>query len=157
MTDAINSEEHVAGQVFRASLAEPLVVEGIEVAPIDSPIRGRIVEAAGAGRVRGSAELRLELTEIVVNGITYAVRTSEYEEVAEGRGTQTAQRVGAGAGIGAVIGAIVGGGKGAAIGAGVGAGTAGAVQVMTKGEKLYIPAETLLGFTLSEPLSIAAK
>jgi hypothetical protein len=157
MMDAINSEEHQAGQVFRASLAEPLLVEGIEVAPVDSPIRGRIVDAAGAGRVRGSAELRLELTEIVVNGITYAIRTSEYEEVAEGRGTETAQRVGAGAGIGAVIGAIVGGGKGAAIGAGVGAGTAGAAQVLTKGEKLYIPAETLLGFTLSEPLSIAAK
>lgn len=157
MVDAVNSEETQVGQVFRASLAEPLVVEGIEVAPIDSPIRGRIVDASGAGRVRGSAELRLELTQIVVNGITYSLATSEYEEVAEGRGTQTAQRVGTGAGVGALIGLIAGGGKGAAIGAGVGAGTMGAVQVLTKGEKLYIPAETLLGFTLSEPLSIAAK
>lgn len=157
MVDAINSEVNQAGQTFRASLAEPLVVDGIEVAPSDSPIRGRIVEASEAGRVRGAAELRLELTQIVVNGITYSVSTSEYQEVAEGRGSQTAQRVGTGAGVGAIIGLIAGGGKGAAIGAGVGAGTVGAVQVLTKGEKLYIPAETLLGFTLSEPLSIAAK
>lgn len=157
MVDAINSEENQAGQTFRASLAEPLVVEGIEVAPIDSPIRGRIVDASGAGRVRGSAELRLELTQIVVNGITYSLATSEYEEVAEGRGDETARRVGTGAGVGALIGLIAGGGKGAAIGAGIGAGAAGTVQVLTKGEKLYIPAETLLGFTLSEPLSIAAK
>ena len=58
---------------------------------------------------------------------------------------------------GALIGLIAGGGKGAAIGAGVGAGAAGAVQVMTKGERLNIPAETLLGFTLSQPLIIAAR
>jgi hypothetical protein len=157
MIDAIDSEETEDGQTFRASLAEPLLVEGIEVAPLDSPIRGRIVNAEGAGRVRGAAELRLELTQIVVNDITYSLATSEYEEVAEGRGTETAQRVGTGAGVGALIGLIAGGGKGAAIGAGVGAGAAGAVQVLTRGEKLYIPAETLLGFTLSEPLSIAAK
>jgi hypothetical protein len=157
MIDAIDSEENEAGQAFRASLAEPLLVEGIEVAPIDAPVRGRIVDASGAGRVRGSAELRLELTQIVVNGITYVLSTSEYEEVAEGRGTETAERVGTGAGVGALIGLIAGGGKGAAIGAGIGAGAAGTVQVLTKGEKLYIPAETLLGFTLSEPLSIAAK
>lgn len=157
MVDAIDSEENEAGQTFRASLAEPLVVEGIEVAPIDSPVRGRIVDASEAGRVRGAAELRLELTQIVVNGITYSLATSEYQEVAEGRGDETARRVGTGAGVGALIGLIAGGGKGAAIGAGVGAGAAGTVQVLTKGEKLYIPAETLLGFTLSEPLSIAAK
>lgn len=157
MVDAINSEENQAGQTFRASLAEPLVLEGIEVAPIDSPVRGRVVDASGAGRVRGSAELRLELTQIVVNGITYSLATSEYEEVAEGRGDETARRVGTGAGVGALIGLIAGGGKGAAIGAGIGAGAAGTVQVLTKGEKLFIPAETLLGFTLSEPLSIAAK
>jgi len=157
MVDDIDSEADTAGQTFRATLAEPLMVEGIEVAPLDSTVRGRIVNAEQAGRVRGAAELRLELTETVVNGITYAVQTSEYAEVPEDRTGQSARRVGAGAGVGAVIGLIAGGGKGAAIGAGVGAGTAGAVQVMTRGEKLYIPAETLLGFTLSAPLSIAAR
>ena len=83
--------------------------------------------------------------------------TAEYSEVGEGRGEETAARVGTGAGLGALIGLIAGGGKGAAIGAGVGAGAAGAVQVMTKGERLNIPAETLLGFTLSQPLIIAAR
>jgi hypothetical protein len=157
LVDDIDSEEDQAGQVFRATLAEPLLVDNIEVAPIDSTIRGRIVNAEQAGRVRGAAELRLELTQIVVNGITYAIATSEYGEAAEDRSGESARRVGAGAGVGALIGLIAGGGKGAAIGAGVGAGTAGAVQVLTSGEKLYIPAETLLDFTLSESLSIAAK
>ncbi len=157
LIDSIDSETDTVGQSFTARLAEPLMVESIEVAPLGSDVRGRIVEVRGAGRVRGSAELQLELSQIVVNGIPYALTTAEYSEVAEGRGEETATRVGTAAGLGALIGLIAGGGKGAAIGAGVGAGAAGAVQVMTKGERLNIPAETLLGFTLRQPLIIAAR
>ena len=105
----------------------------------------------------GSAQLGLELTQLYVNGIPYAITTSEYNEVGESRTGQTARRVGVGAGVGAVIGAIAGGGKGAAIGAGVGGGAGTAVQVMTKGEKLNIPAETRLEFTLRALLVIAAR
>ena len=133
------------------------MVEGVEVAARGSDLRGRVTEVEGAGRVRGSAELRLELTQIVVNGIPYALTTAEYREVGEGRGGETASRMGKAAGVGALIGLIAGGGKGAAIGAGVGEGAAGVAQVMTKGEQLYIPAETLLEFMIREPLVIAAK
>jgi hypothetical protein len=157
MNDAIDSEENQAGETFTATLAEPLMVEGIEVAPLGAEVRGRIAVVEGAGRVRGSAELRLELTQIVVNGVPYVLSTAEYTEVAEGRGEETARRVGTAAGVGAIIGAIAGGGQGAAIGAGVGAGAAGTVQVLTRGERLYIPAETLLGFTLRDALIIAAR
>ncbi len=155
--DSIDSETDTVGQSFSARLEEPLMVERIEVAPRGSEIRGRIVEVQDAGRVRGAAELQLELSQIVVNGIPYALTTAEYTEVGEGRGEETAARVGTGAGLGALIGLIAGGGRGAAIGAGVGAGAAGAVQVLTKGERLNIPAETLLGFTLRQPLVIAAR
>ena len=157
MIDSIDSEVDRVGQTFTATLADPLVVEGVDVAARGSDLRGRITEVEGAGRVRGSAELRLELTQIVVNGIPYALTTAEYREVGEGRGGETAGRMGKAAGVGALIGLIAGGGKGAAIGAGVGAGAAGVVQVMTKGKQLYIPAETLLEFTIREPLVIAAK
>ena len=157
MIDSIDSEVDRVGQTFTATLADPLVVEGVEVAARGSDLRGRITEVEGAGRVRGSAELRLELTQIVVNGIPYALTTAEYREVGEGRGGETASRMGKAAGVGALIGLIAGGGKGAAIGAGVGAGAVGVVQVMTKGDQLYIPAETLLEFMIREPLVIAAK
>ncbi len=157
MIDALDSEADALGRVFNATLAQALEVDGIEVAPRGAAIRGRIVQAAGGGRVRGSAELRLELTRINVNGVPYAIETAEYAEVGEGRGEESARRIGTAAGIGAIIGAIAGGGQGAAIGAGVGAGAAGTVQVLTSGEQIYIPAETLLRFTLSEPLIIAAR
>lgn len=155
--DVINSETSKVGSTFVATLDEPLLWNGNEVAPKGADIRGRIANVNDAGHVTGSAQLGLELTQIYVNGIPYAVTTSEYTEVGESRTGQTARRVGVGAGVGAVIGAIAGGGKGAAIGAGVGGGAGTAVQVMTKGEKLNIPAETKLEFTLRSPLVIAAR
>jgi hypothetical protein len=155
MIDSVNSEKNKIGEQFIAVLDEPVFQGGVEVIPRGADIRGRIANINDAGRISGSAQLGLELTQVVVNGIPYSVTTSEYQEVGEARGGQTAKRAAAGAGIGAVIGAIAGGGKGAAIGAGVGGGGATAVQVLTKGEKLNIPSETKLEFTLRAPLVIA--
>ena len=157
MIDSINSENNKVGDQFIATLDEPVSLDGIEVIPKGADVRGRIANLIGAGRLAGSAELGLELTEVIVNGIPYSVTTSEYEEVGEGRGKQTAERAAIGAGLGALIGAIAGGGKGAAIGAGVGGGAATTVQVLTKGEKLNIPSETKLEFTLRAPLVVAAR
>ena len=157
MIDSVNSERSKIGDQFTAVLDEAVLQGGVEVIPRGADVRGRIANVNEAGRVAGSAQLGLELTQIMVNGIPYSVTTSEYEEVGEGRGSQTAKRAAAGAGIGAVIGAIAGGGKGAAIGAGVGGGGATAVQVLTKGEKLNIPSETKLEFTLRSSLVIAGK
>ena len=157
MIDSVNSEKSKVGEQFIAVLDEAIVQGGVEVIPRGADVRGRIANVNEAGRVAGAAQLGLELSQIIVNGIPYSVTTSEYQEVAEGRGSQTAKRAAAGAGIGAVIGAIAGGGKGAAIGAGVGGGGATAVQVLTKGEKLNIPSETKLEFTLRSPLVVAGR
>ena len=157
MIDSVNSERNKIGEQFIAILDEPVTDGGVEIIPKGADVRGRIANVNEAGRIAGSAQLGLELTQIVVNGIPYSITTSEYQEVGEGRGTQTAKRAGVGAGLGAVIGAIAGGGKGAAIGAGVGGGGATAVQVLTKGEKLNIPSETKLEFTLRAPLVVAGK
>jgi hypothetical protein len=61
--------------------------------------------------------------------------------------------IGGTAALGAIIGAIAGGGKGAAIGAGAGAGVGTAAQVMTKGQRVRIPSETRLTFTLQRPVN----
>jgi hypothetical protein len=157
MIDSVSSETQKVGDPFVAVLDEPIHSSGLEVVPKGVDVRGRISNVNEAGRVAGSAQLGLELTQIIVNGVPYSLTTAEYSEVGESRGGQTARRAGLGAAIGAGIGAIAGGGKGAAIGAGVGAGGATAVQVLTKGEKLNIPSETKLEFTLRSPLVVAAR
>ena len=157
MIDSINSERNKVGETFVAVLEEPLSQGGLEVVPRGADVRGRIANVNEAGRIAGSAQLGLELTQINVNGIPYSITTSEYNEAGESRGGETAKRAGGGAAVGAIVGAIVGGKKGAAVGAGVGAGGATAVQVLTKGEKLNIPSETKLEFTLRTPLVVAGR
>ena len=55
--------------------------------------------------------------------------------------------------VGAIIGAIAGGGKGAAIGAASGAGAGVAIQAI-RGQRIQIPSETKLDFTLAQPLRL---
>ena len=61
------------------------------------------------------------------------------------------EMLGGGAALGGLLGAIAGGGKGAVIGAVAGAAAGGAVQVLTKGDRVRVPAETVLKFDLDEP------
>ena len=148
--DAIDSDRNQVGDRFQASLEQPLVIDDIVVVPKGADVYGRLTQATEAGRIQGRSQLKLELTGIVVNGQTIPLVTGEYSLSGSSRGATTAKRVGTGAAVGAVIGAIAGGGKGAAIGAGVGAGAGTAVQIMTKGEQVHVPSETLLEFVLQQ-------
>jgi hypothetical protein len=98
--------------------------------------------------------MMLELNELITNGRKYNIRTSDHVEEGSSRGKKTATTIGGTAAIGAIIGAIAGGGKGAAIGAAAGAGAGTGVQILTSGETLKIPAETVLEFRLQTPLTI---
>jgi hypothetical protein len=153
MLDGVSSEKQKVGEEFRASLDEPIIYEGVEVVPRNADVRGRITEVTDTQRVTGTTELSLELTRLTAGGITYAISTSEHSDMGESRSGETLSRAGTGAGVGAAVGAIAG--KSAAIGAGAAAGGTTAIQVLTKGEKINVPAETRLEFTLSSPLAIA--
>jgi hypothetical protein len=152
--DAIDSDKNKVGDKFLATLEQPVYVNNVLVAPRGADVYGRLEEAKAAGSIAGKSELKLALTGIVINGQTVALSTGDYELSGKSRGANTAKKVGGGAAAGALIGAIVGGGKGAAIGAGVGAGAGTAVQVMTKGEQVHVPSETLLEFSLDQPVAV---
>jgi len=62
--------------------------------------------------------------------------------------------IGGGAALGTLLGAIAGGGRGAVIGAIAGAAAGGAVQVLTKGKEVNVPAETILTFRLDQPITL---
>lgn len=156
MIDSVDSETNKVGDEFRASLEEDLVVDGTLVAPKNSDVTGRLAEVKEAGRLTGKSELKLELTQIVIQGTTYSIATGDYEVSGKSRGGDTAKKVGIGAAVGAVVGAVAGGGKGAAIGAGVGAGAGTAIQVFTRGEQVKVPSETMLEFTLEQAITVRA-
>ena len=152
-TSAIDTDRNRVGDVFEAILEDPLVFGDRTVAPRGSLVKGRIAFARESGKLTGRSELVLELTDLVVDGRSHILDTSDYTEVGASRGNRTAATVGGTAALGAVIGAIAGGGRGAAIGAASGAAVGTGVQVITKGETLKIPAETILEFRLRSPLT----
>ena len=153
-TTEIDTERNRVGDSFDAILDQDLVSGTQTVAARGSLIKGRIAHAQESGKLSGQSQLILELMELVTNGKTYPLRTSDYTEMGSSRGTRTAQTVGGTAAVGAIIGAIAGGGRGAAIGAASGAAVGTGVQVITKGQVLRIPAETVLEFRLQSPLTI---
>jgi len=89
-----------------------------------------------------------------VNGKTIDITTEEVSQTSSSRTGRSAKTIGGVAALGAIIGAIAGGGKGAAIGAASGAGAGTAIQVMTKGQRVKIPSETRLTFTLQNPVHL---
>ena len=153
MIDTVDSSTNQIGDPFHASLESPLTVGNTVVAPKGTDVYGKLAQAKEAGKITGSAQLTLELTGIRINGNIVPVESTEYDVAGTGRGKQSAERIGGGAAVGAIIGAIAGGGKGAAIGATVGAGAGTAAQVLTHGEKVRIPSETLLEFTLQHDVT----
>jgi hypothetical protein len=153
--DAIDSTKNHVGDRFQASLKEPLIVDDDVVVAKGADIYGRLEESKESGTFTGRSELKLALTGIVVDGKTVPLVTGDYELTGKSKGASTAKRTVGGAAIGSIIGAIAGGGKGAAIGAGAGAGLGAGSEIITKGEQVKIPSETLLDFTLEQSVSIS--
>jgi hypothetical protein len=123
----------------------------------DALVYGQLTQAKESGTFSGRSQLRLELTGIVVNGKIVPVETGEYEVTGKSRGVSTAKRTIGGAALGAIIGAVADGGQGAAIGAGVGAGAGAGSEIITRGDRVKVPSETLLDFTLQQDVSIPTR
>jgi hypothetical protein len=154
LIDDVDSQRDAVGQEFKASIDEPVVVGERTLIPRGADVVVKLTEDKQSGKLSGKTELTLDILSVVVNGRSIDVMTSEVSQSSGSRTSKTGQVVGGGAALGAIIGAIAGGGKGAAIGAVSGAAAGGAVQVMTKGERVKIPSETRLTFTLQQPLRI---
>ena len=152
--DAIDSTRGLVGDRFQASLAEPLTFEGNVLVEKDALVDGQLTESKESGTFSGRSQLSLELTGITVNAKIVPIVTGEYEVNGKSRGASTAKRTIGGAALGAIIGAAADGGKGAAIGAGVGAGAGAGSEIITKGDRVKVPSETLLDFTLEQDASI---
>ena len=154
MIDGVDSKEARTGQTYHASLDQPIVVDGNTVIPRGADVTTILTNARQSGKFEGKAELTLDIESIQADGRTYPVRTTGVVEASNGRGSRTAKVVGGTAALGAIIGAIAGGGKGAAIGAGAGAATGAGVQAVTSGQRVQIPPETRLTFTLKNDLQL---
>ena len=154
MIDNVDSERDNVGKTFRASIDEPVVVNGQTVIPRGADVVAKLVNQRESGKFSGTTSLTLDLMQIQVNGRMVDIATSEVTQASGSRGSRTAKTVGGGAAVGAILGGIFGGGKGAAIGAASGGALGAGAEVMTKGQRVKIPSETRLSFLLQQPLRI---
>src|ERR1022692_1326809 len=73
----LSSDRNQQGDVFSASLAQPIVVDGVVVAQRGQPVMGRVAEAAKAGRVSGTSRLGLQLIGLTLADGTQANMQSQ--------------------------------------------------------------------------------
>lgn len=151
----ITSDRNQQGDVFNASLAQPIVVDGVVVAQRGQAVMGRVAEAMKAGRAQGTSRLSLQLTGLTLADGTQANVQSQL--VNRSGQTSVGSDVGAVAtttAVGAAIGAVADYGRGAAIGAGAGA-AAGLIGVLlTRGHATVVDPETLLTFRIDTPVNV---
>ena len=125
-------------------------------------VSGRVSRVRHPGKVKGTAELQLDIEQIRLPDGRFANLNAQVVEVSRRTNTGVGDvdpeggvrggdktkddvtKVGAGAGIGAVIGAIAGGGRGAAIGAVIGAGVGTAGVLTSHGSDIRLEPGTEL-------------
>ncbi len=151
----LSSKTAKPGEMFAASMANPITVGGKTAIPAGSSAQGVVHDAKKAGKFKGGAVLTLDLTSITVKGHTYNINTVDLSRATKGKGKRTAGVVAGGAGAGAAIGGLAGGGKGAGIGALVGV-TAGAIGAASTGNDrdIELGAESAVSFELEEALTL---
>jgi outer membrane lipoprotein SlyB len=156
----IKADKADPGRTYQGTVTRQVVAsDGRVLIPKGTPVQLAVMDNSAS---TGNKNLQLGVKSMTVNGNTYPVTGAEASTTAGtasgkdglGANKRTATHVGGGAVLGTVLGAVIGGGKGAAIGAASGAAAGGAVQVLTKGDKINVPAETEMQYHLDQPIRL---
>ena len=155
LDSALGSDSSRAGDPIEATLTRAVVVDGTEVVPSGSTVRGEVGAVDPGGKVEGRASLALRFTSIAVAGrdepLPIATRASWQAPATKAKDTA---KIAVPAGAGAIIGGIIGGGKGAAIGAAIGGGGGAAVVMSTRGPQIRVAAGTALSLPLEQDVDV---
>lgn len=154
ITQSLDSATTQTGDQFTGAIASNVIVDGMVILAQGTPVTGRVDAAQEAGHYKGNSLLSLSLSTIDRRGERIQVSTDSFSKQGEGRGKNTAAKVGGGAAVGAILGGIFGGGKGAAIGAAAGGGVGAGANTITRGQQVQIPSETVVRFRLADAIVI---
>jgi hypothetical protein len=128
--------------------------DGSVVIPAGSELRGRVVSAQRAGKVKGRSYLAVSFDSVEVNGRVHRVSTNRLGVLGRSGAKKDAAIIGGGAGAGALVGAIAKGKGGAAKGALIGGATGTGVVLGTRGPEVVIPAGARYRVRLADSLIV---
>lgn len=158
-----------AGDPFRASLTQPIVLNGVTVIPAGATVEGRVTKVTEPRRISGRPTIGI-LPEAVIlptgeryfldatlvdTNITGTDVNGEGQFKGSGHDRRDQLEVGGGTAGGMLIGGLIGGGPGILIGGAVGAGSTG-VYWLAKHHSATLPAGTQLTLELNRPLTMTA-
>jgi uncharacterized membrane protein YgcG len=155
INQALSSDRNQVGDIFSATLTQPLIVRGIVVAQRGQTVAGRVMEAKKAGKVSGVSHLGIALTSLTLaDGQNVPIESQLLVRKGPTSVGRDAAAVAGTTALGAAIGAAADWGRGAAIGAGAGA-FAGVLGVLlTRGYPTVVYPETQLTFQVTAPVPI---
>ncbi|NYF81289.1 BON domain-containing protein [Granulicella arctica] len=156
ITQTLDSATTQTGDAFSGTIASDVIIDGLVAIPAGTTVNGRVDEVHEAGHFKGSSLLTISLTTLNRRGEHLPITTDPFSKEGNGRGKNTAEKVGGGAAVGAILGGIFGGGKGAAIGAAAGGGLGAGANGVTRGQQVQIPSETLVRFRLTNSIAVRA-
>jgi hypothetical protein len=170
LKSAIDTKNTRIGDGVYCQTSFPVVIDNVIAIPAGTYVKGEVVKAQRAGRVKGRAEIQFKFTTLIFpNGYTVDVPGTIHHDSGssnasvddEGRIKADSQKgkdsttVAKGAGVGAAGGAIITGSRaGVLSGAGIG-GLAGlATVLMTRGQDVRIEPGTSVKMLLQRPLTV---
>jgi len=155
INEPLSSDHNRVGDVFSATLTQPVIVLGIVVARYGQTVAGQVAEAKKAGRVSGVSRLGLTLTSLaLVDGRTVPIQSQLLVREGPTSVGRDAAAVAGATGLGAAIGAAADWGTGAAIGAAAGAAAGTLGVLLTRGCPTVVDSETPLTFQVTAPVTI---
>lgn len=154
ITQTLDSASTQTGDKFTGEIASDIIEDGMVVLPQGTQVTGHVDAAQDAKHYKGSSLLTISLTAINHKGEHISCATESYTKQGEGRGKNTAEKVGGGAAVGAILGGIIGHGAGAAIGAAAGGAAGAGANTVTRGQQVQIESETVVRFRLSDPILV---
>lgn len=154
LSHTVGTASHQPGDTFEGLVDTPVYFDGRLLVPEGAKVEGRLTDLKEPGRVKGVAELRMNLESLTIDGETYDVRVHPLTFRASKTTKKDAAVIAGSSAVGAVIGALTGGGKGAAVGAGVGGGAGTGYVLLTEGDEVRLTPERKIRFTLSRPLQL---
>jgi hypothetical protein len=152
----LSSDHNRPGDVWTATLTQPVIVNGRVVAQRGQTVGGVVAEAEKAGRAKGTSRLGLDMNELTLaDGRQIPIRGRLMEFRGSTSRGRDAVAVGTTVATGAAIGAAVNGGVGAGVGAAAGVVASTIGVLLTRGRPTVIYPETTLTFRLEAPFTFA--
>ena len=134
----LSSETSGVGERVVARVERAMSPDGRVVLPGGTVLRGSVVAADRAGRVKGVSRLSVDFDRIVVRGQEHALRATRLDVAGPDTTKQDVAVIAGSTAAGAIIGKIMD--KGATKGAVVGAATGTGAVLVTRGEAVEMPA-----------------